>query len=281
MGDKPSLQIEIDEHSAPAGVITRCEAYLDSLTNVKNKEYKSKVPSKKLSEIEDRKLYLPFMGDHAYALAASFKTAGIDAEVMPISDEKSVELGRKYTSGKECFPAIVTAGDMLKIINDKSIDNSKVSFFMPSGTGPCRFGQYKNLHYIILDETGNPDIPILSPNQGKSFYNDFRNLKQDPTRKIWRGFVATDILVKALHTLRPYETNKGETYNAYKNGIKAITNALISGDIFKEMENQANIFKQVKVDKRVQKPIIGIIGEIYFRSDLFCIDYIIENLESL
>jgi predicted CoA-substrate-specific enzyme activase len=281
MGNKPLLQIEIDEHSAPAGVITRCEAYLDSLTNVKNKEHKNKVPSKKLSEIEDRKLYLPFMGDHAYALAASFKTAGIDAEVMPVSDEKSVELGRKYTSGKECFPAIVTAGDMLKIINDKSIDNSKVSFFMPSGTGPCRFGQYKNLHYIILNETGNPDIPILSPNQGKSFYNDFRNLKQDPTRKIWRGLVATDILVKALHTLRPYEINKGETYNAYKNGIEAITNALISGDIFKEMKDQANIFKQIKVDKRVQKPIIGIIGEIYVRSHPFCNDYIIENLESL
>ncbi|MCX8035767.1 MAG: acyl-CoA dehydratase activase [Candidatus Sumerlaeia bacterium] len=33
MGDKPHLQIEIDEHSADAGVVTRCEAFLDTLAN--------------------------------------------------------------------------------------------------------------------------------------------------------------------------------------------------------------------------------------------------------
>ncbi|MDO9123314.1 MAG: acyl-CoA dehydratase activase-related protein, partial [Deltaproteobacteria bacterium] len=32
---KPYLQLEIDEHSADAGAITRCEAFLDSLKNVK------------------------------------------------------------------------------------------------------------------------------------------------------------------------------------------------------------------------------------------------------
>ena len=36
MGEKPFLQIEIDEHSADAGAITRCEAFLDSITNQKS-----------------------------------------------------------------------------------------------------------------------------------------------------------------------------------------------------------------------------------------------------
>jgi predicted nucleotide-binding protein (sugar kinase/HSP70/actin superfamily) len=31
MGDKPFLHIEIDEHSADAGAITRCEAFMDSI----------------------------------------------------------------------------------------------------------------------------------------------------------------------------------------------------------------------------------------------------------
>ena len=31
MSNKPFLNIEIDEHSADAGVITRCEAFLDSI----------------------------------------------------------------------------------------------------------------------------------------------------------------------------------------------------------------------------------------------------------
>ena len=32
MAGKPFLHIEIDEHSADAGAITRCEAFLDSIT---------------------------------------------------------------------------------------------------------------------------------------------------------------------------------------------------------------------------------------------------------
>ncbi len=32
MGDKPYLELEIDEHTADAGIITRCEAFFDSLT---------------------------------------------------------------------------------------------------------------------------------------------------------------------------------------------------------------------------------------------------------
>lgn len=281
MGDKPMLQIEIDEHSAPAGAITRCEAFLDSLQNVKTKEYKSKALSKKITAIEDHILYIPYMGEHSYALAAACTACGIKAEVMPISDEKSVELGRKYTTGKECFPMIVTAGDMLKTINNHKKDKSKISFLMPSGTGPCRFGQYNNLHRAILEETGNPDIPIISPNQGRNFYNDFKNLKQDPSRKAWQGMVAIDVLTKALHTLRPYELNKGQTYKAYKDSIQAVSNAIINGNIFKEMENQAKIFKNIPVDKSMQKPIVGIVGEIYVRSHPFCNDYIIENLENL
>ncbi len=36
--NKPFLKLEVDEHSAGAGVITRCEAFIDSLTNIKNRD---------------------------------------------------------------------------------------------------------------------------------------------------------------------------------------------------------------------------------------------------
>jgi hypothetical protein len=31
MGAKPFLEIEVDDHTAEAGLLTRCEAFLDSL----------------------------------------------------------------------------------------------------------------------------------------------------------------------------------------------------------------------------------------------------------
>jgi hypothetical protein len=31
MGDKPFLELELDDHMADAGVVTRCEAFFESL----------------------------------------------------------------------------------------------------------------------------------------------------------------------------------------------------------------------------------------------------------
>jgi len=39
---------------------------------------------------------------------------GADAEPLPQSDELTLELGRKYTTGKECYPSIITTGDIVK-----------------------------------------------------------------------------------------------------------------------------------------------------------------------
>ena len=36
--DRPFLRLEVDEHSAGAGVITRCEAFIDSLNNIRNRK---------------------------------------------------------------------------------------------------------------------------------------------------------------------------------------------------------------------------------------------------
>jgi len=35
LGEKPFLELELDEHAADAGLITRCEAFLDSLNLTK------------------------------------------------------------------------------------------------------------------------------------------------------------------------------------------------------------------------------------------------------
>ncbi|MGW8272456.1 MAG: acyl-CoA dehydratase activase-related protein, partial [Thermodesulfovibrionales bacterium] len=87
LGEKPFLHIEIDEHSADAGAITRCEAFLDSIGN---KPQPSPRPSRRTSsegdngtDIAIRKIFIPKMSDHAYALEAALQYAGVDAEVMP------------------------------------------------------------------------------------------------------------------------------------------------------------------------------------------------------
>ena len=53
--------------------------------------------------LRNKKFLIPQMnriGSHL--LAATFKGFGIDAEVM--ENDKGLDLGMEYTSGKECYP---------------------------------------------------------------------------------------------------------------------------------------------------------------------------------
>jgi len=86
---------------------------------------------------------LPSMGGlSSESMAAAFRGAGFNAKAHPPADETVLKLGRGNTSCKECLPLILTTGTLLNYVRNGRRAEEVVVFFMPSGTGPCRFGQY-------------------------------------------------------------------------------------------------------------------------------------------
>ncbi|MCD6405976.1 MAG: CoA activase [Planctomycetes bacterium] len=286
LGKKPALLLEIDEHSADAGVITRIEAYLDSISNVEKKTHKRERLFPEIILNNVRTIYIPHMCEHAHALAASFRSVGIPAEALPDSDEESILLGRRYTTGKECLPAIITTGDMLRKIYEPGFNPENAAFFMPSGTGPCRFGQYHKLHRLILKDIGKENVPVLAPNQGRNFYQQFkglaRNASGDPSRLSWQGIVSSDLLHRALHQTRPYETRPGETDRVFQRAITRVCAAIASnGDVGEALKDSARDFRAISVDKARRKPLVGVIGEIFVRHNEAANANVIARLEAL
>jgi len=280
---KPHLLIELDEHSADAGVITRCEAFLDSLKKYKEKEpKKEKKPVFAVSRgIDHRVLYLPYMCDHAFAMQSALAACGQQACVMDESDEETLIWGRKFTSGKECYPCILTTGDLIKFLKKDGLDKSKVAFFMPKANGPCRFGQYHNLHRIILDDLGYPDIPIVSPDS-KDSYSSLMNLDGNFRKLAWRGMVTTDLLIKLARQTRPYEKNKGETDRIYDICLKQLSKTIAEkGDIQEFILWAKGLFAKIEKDETERKPIIGVVGEIYIRSNRFSNNHLVRKIEAL
>ena len=113
---KPALVLEIDEHSADAGVVTRLEAFHESLKSVELRLRKTharqRIPAVQSpqspwrtdwGDCSGRTLYIPWMGDCAYPMAAAFRHCGQDARIIPVADEESLRWGRKFTSGKMVF----------------------------------------------------------------------------------------------------------------------------------------------------------------------------------
>ena len=290
MGNKPYLQIEIDEHSADVGAITRCEAFLDSLNNVKmgeNKKKKKALELKKrraplFSKESRRTVYIPWMGDHAFVVKAALESHGVPAEVFPESDAETLKWGRKFTSGKECYPCILTTGDMVKIVKKPGFDSRKAAFFIPTANGPCRFGQYHKLQRMVLDELGCQDVPIVSPNQGnKNMYKDM-GLQGRSFVHIWEGIIAVDLLDKIAREHRPYEVNKGETEGMYQNYLNKVCQEIREKrGVAGALQEAGRAFGKIETREKGEKPKIGIVGEIFVRTNRFSNDYLVSQVEKL
>ncbi len=276
---KPYLQLEIDEHSADAGAITRCEAFLDSLKSAKTEKL---LPTKKGKVKTDRtrKIYIPRMCDHSYAVSAAFKACGVESEVIPPSDEETLHWGRKLTSGKECYPCIVTTGDMVKLVKDPKFDHERAAFFMPSGNGPCRFGQYHRFHRIVLDDLGFEHVPVYSPNQDETLYADLGIMGSRFTRLAWQGIVAVDLLMKKLLETRPYEKKREQSDQVYQESLTRVCEAILNGnDLEKVLQESIEGFNQIPVIELGSKPVIGIVGEIFVRLNQFSNEDVIRKIE--
>jgi len=285
LGGKNFLVLEIDEHNADAGLITRCEAFLDSLENVKERVAPyQQIPQRSIKPNERRTVYIPNMCDHAFALSAAFKAYGVPSEVVPHSDAESLEWGRKHCSGKECFPCIVTTGDFLKVIHRPDFDPDRAAFFMPTAGGGCRFGYYNMLQRMVLDEIGRDDVPIFSPNQNEDFYSQLGLVGSGFARTAWEGLVAVDMLEKAAREVRPYEVKPGTTDQVYRHWLDRVCETMVSdkGDLVAAMVGARRDFEAVKVDRSAgRRPRIGVVGEIFVRMHAFSNDNIVRRLEDL
>lgn len=280
LSDKPFLTLELDEHSADAGLITRCEAFLDSIrgaTNSRGADHKA--PAIIAGGRFNRKLYIPPMCDLATLFAASLKYCGLDAEAIPESDTQSIDLGRRYTNGKECYPAVLTTGDLLKLVQSPGFDQSRSAFFMPSAGGPCRFGQYHRLHRRILDKLGYVDVPVYSPDSENS-YNEFPGTLKSFRKVAWRGFVFGDYLFKLYMATRARTSNISEVDRIFEIGMDSAYEDLIKGgDNLREILSASaeDFFKHA--DGRTPRVKIGVVGEIYIRNNRFANNYLVEKLE--
>ncbi len=298
MGDKPYLQIEVDEHSADAGVITRCEAFLDSLAaNGRDLANGTRLRTLSITPGSQRTMLIPYMSDHAFGLAAAMEASGMPAQVLPESDDETLFWGRQHTSGKECYPCIVTTGDMVKFAMRPDFDPEKYAFFMGGSGGPCRFGQYSALQRMVLDEIGYPEVPIYAPNQAASFYTDMGMVGRKFVRAAWQSIVAIDMLVKALHETRPYGVARpggpprrssdlaveaGAAERVYRDYLEQVCDAIRNDrPLVPVMRAARRDFCVIAVDRSAPRPVIGLVGEIFVRANRFSNNHVIEQVERL
>ena len=238
--------------------------------------------------IFERTLYIPQMHYAGSRLvAAAFGSVGIDARVSPDSDERTLELGGRYTSGEECLPEKVTLGNFLKVLVDEGKDPGETAFLMMTAGGPCRFGQYRSLIRNILDDLGYGEATLVSPTSSDG-YAGVGESAGELVRTGWRAAVIGDILTKALLRTRPYELRAGDTDEVFERSIARVGDLLArsydsNGEqlehVLMGVETCREEFENVPADYSEPKLLVGVVGEIFCRLNDFANASLIRKLE--
>jgi predicted nucleotide-binding protein (sugar kinase/HSP70/actin superfamily) len=219
--------------------------------------------------------------------AAAFHAIGVKAEQSPEGDERTKELAARYTSGDECYPERVTLGNFLKVMDRDDFDPAKVAFFMPTATGPCRFGQYAPFLRRALKKMGQEEVLVLSPTSATSYRELGENVGF--LRKLtWWSLLSADALRRMLHKRRPYEVNKGDTDRIYEECLVDLCNSIGERNVTEKVKMQRIIESLARsvqrfhgIDTDFSKPrlLIGVVGEIFCRLNTFSNESLIRKIE--
>lgn len=229
-----------------------------------------------------------------HLLAATFRGFGIQALVM--DTYKGLDLGKEYTSGKECYPCQITTGDILYFMKKEkerlgdAFDPDSYIYFMPESSGPCRFGMYNKYQRIILDtlpDLSRLKIGALTTDDGYSLSGIIDSKRvSDLRRASYFSVVVADILDRLLWRIRPYERGPGSTDAFIEKAMHRMEGIFEKYGPGKEfdriLDEMEEIIKEGKelVDPDIpKKPLIGIVGEIYVRSHVHANQDIIRVLE--
>jgi predicted nucleotide-binding protein (sugar kinase/HSP70/actin superfamily) len=235
-----------------------------------------------------KRIYIPPMAyGSARAFASAFRAIGLDAEPTPPSDHRTRELGAKYTSGDECYPAKVTVGDFMKLLEKPETDPARIALFMPTAEGPCRFGQYAPYLRHVLDANGYGSVEILSPTS-QNAYQGLGSLAGPFVRTGWRALLCADLLEKLLLICRPYEERRGDSEAVYEESLDDLCATLESTPVDPGAQLLAlrdslirsrDRFRKLSLNRHRTLPVIGIVGEIFCRLNTFSNENLVHCLE--
>ncbi|QTA92565.1 acyl-CoA dehydratase activase [Desulfonema magnum] len=210
MDGKPYLNIEVDEHSSDVGVITRIEAFVNSLPreDVQKADdmetYLQSIVHEKVNiktDMAELKTGTPLCLPHMYPYSQVFEkmlaSRGTNARVLPETNQESVDIGRKHTLTNEYLSLTALLGDVLRELGTEQRHKDGIAFFIPQTEGAETDGQANRFVRTKLDAEGYGNADILAP-----FIEDALGKSREDLKRIFLGLLGGDLVRLATATHR-------------------------------------------------------------------------------
>ncbi len=303
MGTKPFLILELDSHTADAGVDTRIEAFLDiiegyraKISSLREERYDNglrfinnraediyianihtgeKIPVKDNPRV---KLLLSNMGRlSAELIGATIRGLGINAETMPVPDIYTLQMARNHASGKECLPSHLVLGSALKYLSsDKYRKDEIYILFVPTTTGPCRTGQYFVFYENLFRDLRLENVLVFTLDSD----NSYNELGAEFSKHAWWAVIIGDYMKDVETSLRTCAADPVSAMKIYDDlwhkmidvAEKDITQVLPT------LKEIAAEISSIPLKKSIEQcPKVLIVGEIYVRRDDFAVEELIQH----
>jgi predicted CoA-substrate-specific enzyme activase len=304
MGAKPFLILELDSHTADAGIDTRIEAFLDIIEGYNSKKQNRKeerfdnglrfinngkepihlINNKTNERIEifgnkKIKMLLSSMGNLATELlAATVRYSGINAEVMPLPDPFTLQLARNHMSGKECLPSQLVLGSALRYFASAKFNIEEIYvLFVPTTKGPCRTGQYHIFYENLFKDLELENVIVVTLDSD----NSYSEIGASFSRVAWWSVIVSDYMKDVENALRACAENPSAALATYEKLWRELIE-VAEKDITQIIPSLKQITKEVLriplKRKMIACPKVLIVGEVYVRRDDFSVDELIALL---
>ena len=283
--------IKIDEINNLGAVRIRIRSLLASM----NKRMKNKDLQKGNGDYEiHKKIFTKDMRDeytilipqmapvHFELLEAAVRSCGYKVELLRNCTNHTVETGLKYVNNDACYPSILVTGQMIEALESGKYDLNKTALIMSQTGGGCRATNYIGFIRKALKDAGFENVPVISFNVvGMEKMPGFK-ITLPLIEKLLKMVVYADLLQKMLTKNRAYEVHKGESqklFDEWMEKCKKLLDKSSLKEFKKSIYDIVDDFEKIELDTSIQKPKVGIVGEVLIKYHPFGNNFVADKLE--
>ncbi|MDD4111963.1 MAG: acyl-CoA dehydratase activase-related protein [Herbinix sp.] len=283
--------LKIDEVNNLGAARIRIRSLLSAVKERENKGYKAEVVSSAYQRAiftEDMKdtytILAPQMSPiHFELLEPTFKYGGYNVVILPNDNRRSVDVGLQYVNNDACFPSLMVVGQVMDALLSGKYDLNKVAVIITQTGGGCRATNYIGFIRRALERAGMSQIPVISLSASGLEKNPGLKVTPRLLLSAMEALVYGDIFMRVLYKVRPYEKVPGSANALHREWRDKCIKSLEKGKWREYKKNIRGIIKDfdnLPIHEDMQKPKVGIVGEILVKFLPSANNYLVDLLEA-
>ena len=218
---------------------------------------------------------------HFDVLIPALAANGYQMVQLPTGGDE-LDYGLKFVNNDACYPSLIVVGQIMKALLSGEYDLDRTAVIISQTGGGCRATNYIGFIRRALKKAGMEQIPVISLSAGVETNPGFK-INYSLINGAIQALVYGDLFMRVVYKTRPYEKVPGSV-NALHDKWKKICVEAVKhpkrSEFHKNIQGIIRDFDQIELDESIQKPKVGIVGEILVKYLPAANNHIVDLLEA-